>query len=386
MRPVLNIFFVFLLLTVGGKHLAAQPKSFFFSGRADIFAVGLNETITDNTTTILSANIDLKVDLHLGRNIRLHGELKNHGYFGAFLKDYPGYTFLNFNRYDWVDLNRVWNDDTLAVSYSRLDQAWVHYRSGAFEIRLGRQIINWSQTLVWNVSDIFNTYTLTNIHNPVKQGSDALRLSWYPGPVSMVEFAAKLNYYNELTAAIMYRLNHNSFDFQMQTGVVEDTDWMFGGGLVYTKNRLGARSDFIYYIPYHINTRDKNTLLVSAGMEYVFTNDFLLQVEMLYNQMHNHQTNNLFRRFYNITASPKVLSVSEWNLSFNASYNITNPLKVSLLSVWFIDYEGYTIMPSMHYDLFRNTELLLSYNSIVFDINNRREKINVGTIRLKYYF
>ena len=62
-----------------------------------------------------------------------------------------------------------------------VDRLWVDFNYGKFQARVGRQRINWGQTLVWNPNDIFNAYSFFDFDYVERPGSDAVRLQYYPG-------------------------------------------------------------------------------------------------------------------------------------------------------------------------------------------------------------
>lgn len=379
--------FCIVMLCLGISHSAIpQGNAFGVRGQANLFTVGLHESITDNYSDYHSANLDAQLNYQSQQNLRFYAEVKNQLIFGGFLQDYPGSSIYHFNRYDWINLNFKWSDNTRLIGHSRIDQAWMHYQWNAVEIRLGRQMIHWSQTMVWNISDIFNTYTIAQIHDPVKQGSDAIRISWYTSPVSVLEFGAKLNFYNELTTAVMYRFNHRLFDIQLQTGLSESSDWLFGWGLVWNYNNLGIRTEGAYFQPLRSVADAHGSLLLSAGMEYVFTGGLIIQSEVLYNQLHYVHSYNILRRLYDVSASPRVLSISEWSLAANATYPITQRLRAGFLSSYFYDFGGYSLSGSLRYDLPRDFELFGSFNFLNLKLYEVNERLIAGTLRLRYYF
>jgi hypothetical protein len=88
-----------------------------------------------------------------------------------------------------------------------VDRLWVDFNYGKFQVRAGRQRINWGQTLVWNPNDIFNAYSFFDFDYVERPGSDAVRLQYYPGSSSAIEIAVKANYKKDVTTAALYRFN-----------------------------------------------------------------------------------------------------------------------------------------------------------------------------------
>ena len=78
-----------------------------------------------------------------------------------------------------------------------------------------RQRVNWSQTLIFNPNDIFNGYSFFDFDYPEKAGSDAVRLYYYPSVVSVIEVAAKLNRFGQLSAAALHRFNVSGWGVQV---------------------------------------------------------------------------------------------------------------------------------------------------------------------------
>ncbi|MCK7542259.1 MAG: hypothetical protein MZV63_70990 [Marinilabiliales bacterium] len=62
-----------------------------------------------------------------------------------------------------------------------IDRASVDFTAGTLQVSAGRQRINWSQALVWNPNDIFNTYSSFDFDYMERPGSDAVRVDLLTG-------------------------------------------------------------------------------------------------------------------------------------------------------------------------------------------------------------
>ena len=91
----------------------------------------------------------------------------------------------------WVDLS--WNllDEQSFFLNTTIDRLWVDLNYGKFQARIGRQRINWGQTLVWNPNDIFNVYSFFDFDYVERPGSDAIRLQYYPDSSSALNLQLK---------------------------------------------------------------------------------------------------------------------------------------------------------------------------------------------------
>ena len=87
----------------------------------------------------------------------------------------------------FVDLSwNILNEQSFFLN-TTIDRLWVDLNYGKFQARIGRQRINWGQTLVWNPNDIFNAYSFFDFDYIERPGSDAVRLQYYPGSSSALK-------------------------------------------------------------------------------------------------------------------------------------------------------------------------------------------------------
>lgn len=372
---------VCLLLLFAGASLCAGNPRLLFTGRIDATGARAKESFTPNQTTAIRLDLKLNATVLLSEKWTALASFQNKSYLGNVLNDYRGYTFLRFNRFDWLNLQKTWKDNQSALLYTRFDQAYVDYTSDQFSLRVGRQIINWGHTLVWSVNDIFNSYSLLDVTQPVKQGSDAVRLSFYPGPLAVIEVAAKLNYYNKLTAAAMTRFNYRGMDWQLQTGIVDSDHWMLGSALTRKLGEIILRSEGAIYLPVFKSKAYKNILLFAVGADYILTNQIILQAEMLYNQSYHHWNAGFFSKLYRSVSSPLSLSPSQWSHSLNASYLVTPRLSLWMFSTFLVDSNVVILAPTVRWRLSANSQLSANYQFSAIDY--RQQRYNLKGIMLQ---
>ncbi len=58
---------------------------------------------------------------------------------------------------DHFDLSATFVDEKSLVIHTMIDRAYLEYTKGDWEIKVGRQRVNWGKNLVWNPNDLFNT-------------------------------------------------------------------------------------------------------------------------------------------------------------------------------------------------------------------------------------
>jgi hypothetical protein len=94
--------------------------------------------------------------------LTLRADIRTRIFYGDLVRQAPDYGALidNVNN-DYLDLSLVLIDGSSLVLHTMLDRLYMEYVSGSWEIRLGRQRINWGINTVWNPNDVFNAFAFT---------------------------------------------------------------------------------------------------------------------------------------------------------------------------------------------------------------------------------
>jgi hypothetical protein len=304
-------------------------------------------------------------------------------------QDFRGYRKEQFKAItqDQGWLNLGWNVATskyllLTTSVERLYAA---YQTDKCSVKIGRQRINWSQSLVYNPNDIFNGYSFFDFDYPERQGSDAIRLSAYPSGTSAVELAAKLNYFGEATIAGLYRFNVKGWDLQMLGGLVNKYDLMLGTGFSGDIKGVNLRGEFSYYYSTLINPELKNSYVASLGVDYIFKNSIMLAIEGLYNRLPKNYAANL-NTLYSVPMSPKYLSITEWTVCAQISYPFTPILTGRFAAMSFINLPAFYLAPSIDYSALNNLTLSVMVQFFTGGLKAENTNMLLGYLRLKYNF
>ena len=263
-----------------------------------------------------------------------------------------------------------------------LDRLWAEYILGSFQIRVGRQRINWGQSMVWNPNDIFNAYSYFDFDYLEKPGIDGLRLQYYTGNASLIEGVMKLDHNNILTAAGRYRFNVVGYDFQFLGGWFNDKEWMLGAGWSGDVMDAGFYGECSWFIP-----KDKDldqSLISSVGANYTFSNSLFIQGEILYSS--NLKNPGDFFDFYYKQSDVKSLSLTEWTWFASASYPVTPLLNASFSIMGFPDINSYYLGPGIDYSLLNNLTASLILQYFGGTPNNTKSESIFGFFRLKYNF
>jgi len=314
-------------------------------------------------------------------------EVRNRLLTGNILTAYPGYN-QSFETDDgMVDLSRNFIDQKSWLLNTAIDRLWLQYSTDKFQITAGRQRINWGQTFVWNPNDIFNSYSYFDFDYEEKPGSDAIRLQYYSGPASVIEFAIKSNSRKELSFAGLYRFNKWNYDFQILGGIADQADLVIGTGWSGQFLKGGFRGEATYFHPKKNLNDTTGVFLASVGYDYTFKNSLFLQFEVLYNG--NNQTWNglLLNPMAGNDISAKNLFLPGFSMFISASYPVTPLLNCSLAGIINPKSNMIFLIPAVNTSLIENLEL--SFTAQLLRYTKKHEfdpDLNLIYARLKYNF
>ena len=313
------------------------------------------------------------------RNQLTFGQLvyENHPYYADLLVSDDGY----------LNLTKSWSRDSSYVLYTNLDRANLEFSKGKFNVRVGRQRINWGINLVWNPNDIFNTFNFYDFDYVERPGCDAVRVQYYSGATSSFEGGFKMDADNKITSAIMYKFNRWNYDFQMMGGVMED-DIVLGGGWSGSIKDAGFSGEGSWFRDRNNFADTTGVFIFSASANYTFKNSLFVHGSFLYNSAGttgNAGWGSALIILGNL--SPKTLTLARYSLFAQASIPITPLIKADLSSIINPNDGSFFIGPSFDFSLSDNITLL--FMSQLFSGNPGTEFGDIGQLyylRLKWSF
>ena len=326
-----------------------------------------------------------------GEHFNASIQFRNRFMYGETLKLVPGYID-NLAKEDGLfDLSFNLLSGESYVLNSAIDRVWFQYTTEGFSATVGRQRINWGQTFVWNVNDVFNTYSYFDFDYEERPGSDAVRLQFYPNYTSTIETAVKIDSAHRITAAAMYRFNVFSYDIQLLAGILSEEDYLGGIGWSGNIGGAGFRGEATYFHPKQNFSDTSGMFMGSVGLDYTFPNTLMLQGEYLYSS--NPYTSSFgFIDYYGGPLTVKQLAFTEHTLFASGSYQITPLFFASLSGMYFPKMKGYFIGPNLSYNILSNLDLafFLQYFNVaqesIISGNKSRQSITLWFLRLKWSF
>jgi len=285
-------------------------------------------------------------------------EMRNRLMFGNLIKDFPSYKATVDVDNGLMDLSWISAQGDSWFVHSIIDRAYLDYSSGKWQVKVGRQRVNWGVNLVWNPNDIFNTFSYFDFDYEERPGTDAVRVQYYTGVTSSAELVYKPGRDIERSAlAGMYRFSKWDYDFQFLGGQA-GSDWVLGAGWSGDIRGAGFRGELTHFEPR--NSSSSQATVASVSADYTFSNSWYIHTSVLYNSAGKTGKAGGMNVLFNPELSAKQLSVARYSLFGQVSKPIT-PLFSGSFSGIVNPLDGsFYVGPAFTYSLLNNLELMLT--------------------------
>lgn len=378
--------FIILLFFVATVSVFSQEKlkfltlnGYFSTMQSAMFDSLKGPFVVDN---LLHNRLNFKG--YVNENISFAAEFRNRLFTGDMVKAGPSYAESVGSDQGLVDMSwNILNEQSFFLN-TTIDRLWVDMNYGKIQARVGRQRINWGQTLVWNPNDIFNVYSYFDFDYVERPGSDAIRLQYYPDYSSAFEVAVKADYEKKVTAAALYRFNKWGYDIQFLGGYFNSEDLVVGAGWSGAFGSVSFRGEATWFQSAKHFSDSTGTGIFTIGFDKTFGNNSMAQMQVMY--CNNPSDMQSFGSIYKGTMSTKELAFSKFSAFGSYSYPITPLFNISLSGMWFPDLKGFYAGPSFEYSFAENVDLSIYWQHFESKINEPKTRINMGFLRVKFSF
>jgi len=286
-------------------------------------------------------------------------EMRNRIFFGQMVKKFPEYEEMINQDGGYFDLGVIVYSADSWFLHSAIDRAWFDYTYKKWQLRVGRQRINWGINLVWNPNDIFNTFSYFEFDYEERPGTDGIKLQYFTSETSSAELVYKVGHNaDEMAFAGMYRFAKLNYDFQMLGGWM-GKDYVLGGGWSGDIKGGGFRGEVSWFIPRESDNGSWEAVVASVSGDYFLKNSLYLHGGILYNS-HGTTGDAGGRSFFSPDISAKMLSSGRYNLFGQVSYPFTPLFNGGLSSILNPCDGSFFIGPTLTYSLSNNWELMLN--------------------------
>ncbi|MBL7738660.1 MAG: hypothetical protein JNK14_05535 [Chitinophagaceae bacterium] len=307
-------------------------------------------TFNKDFSDFLSANlIHNRINLKWKPSVTVTAaaEFRNRLFWGEEVKNTPGFTAMLRNPNEVLDLSKVWIDNKGLVLHTSIERLWAEYRQQKWNVRIGRQRINWGIATNWNPNDIFNTYNFLDFDYEERAGSDAVKIQYSFTDFSHIELASNLSVEkNKRVVAAKYFLNRSGYDMQALAGLYHDK-LTLGTGWAGSIGNAGFKGEAQLFF----NGKDSG-ISFSGVMEadYVFEKGWYINGAVLYSSQGMTRPVSGWTKF-EFSPSPEKLMPAMWNVGFTGAKEITPLFSARLSTVFSPKVNLLILLPSLSYSL-----------------------------------
>ena len=319
---------------------------------------------------------------------QIHFRWNGHMYYGNHFNAQISLRNRLFTGYQWqenlfgyreaLDINRL---DITSISkdnmglHHQIDRLYAQWEKENWNVRIGRQRINWGIQNYWNSHDLFNQINFFNFDYIENPGADAVRVQYYTKRYHSVEIAL-----NEDIQAGLYKFNLSDYDFQILLAKYFD-EYSLGLGWAGQIKDAGFKGEFSYF---NSTKSEENSLVGSISLDYSFKNGIYITGGCLYKNQAEY-INPL--DFYEMEISAKNPMPFKYSFLYQINYPIHPLVKIGTSLIHDGDLNFIFINPQITYSVSQSIDLMISSQNMWMKISEELEDINqIVFTRLQWNF
>lgn len=327
---------IVLAISAQAQEGATKPRRTSLNGYLKFLQTVQFRQIDEDWSTDNIFHNRLNFKWYPASNLTFNAELRTRLFYGETVKRFPRYSEIIDSDAGYVaDLSAIIAKGQSYFIHSALDRVNLDWSHEKWQVKVGRQRINWGQNFVWNPNDIFNAYSFFDFDYEERPGSDAVLVRYYSGVTTSFSFATAFGRdWDDYKIAAMYRWNSNNYDYQVLTGKV-GTDYALGVGWSGQIKTAGFKGEITWLEPFDDFLGGETALVAAVSADYTFPSTLFLHSEMIYNSYA--QAINPMGMGLNLlteSRSPKTLTFTELSWFNEGAYQITPLLKAGLYSIY----------------------------------------------------
>jgi hypothetical protein len=327
----------------------------------------------------------INLDLALGKYWSIETGIRSRLFYGDLVKVTPDFgDIIDDAGSDWLDLSVNWIDRDQWVLNTTLDRFFFQYSKKKWDVRVGRQRINWGVTNFWNPNDIFNQYLFIDFDYEERPGRDAVRATYYRGVGSSLEIAfTASDHIRDWNAALLYKWNKWNYDFQILGGVHE-ANTVAGGAWAGAIGQVGFKGEGSVFISWDDPVEVEGVLSVEA--DYAFVNGWYVAGGGLYQSTGSVSGSLALLGGFQPTA--KMLYPFRWTVFGMARYPVSPLINTGLAILYSpVESQAVFINPSFTYSVARDWDIDLVIQTIFTEKENKYSSdLFAGFLRIKWSY
>ncbi len=286
---------------------------------------------------------------------RFVAEGRNRLFYNDVFKEFPSYKDIIAHDDGVVDLSWVWLSQGAWIGHSMLDRLYIDWRRDEWQIRAGRQRINWGINLVSNPNDLFNTYSFFDFDYVERPGTDALRVQYHTGFASRVEVAlSPASDSRKSTGALLWAINRSGYDIQTLAGYYRHR---LAAGLGWAGHIKGAgfKGELTWFYDLEDTGVKRGNVVAATGLDYMFSGGTFAVFELLYNGGYGRNDQDIF--LITQPLRPDNIMFSEYAVTISVTHPFSSVMQGGMAMMALPDIQAGFLMPSLTYSLMRDVDL-----------------------------
>jgi len=324
--------------------------------------------------------------LYTNDNITFDLQIRNRIFWGESLKKPYFKDYIN-HKTD-INLSGFLIDKKAILLHSKIDRLSLSYNIGDWEIKVGRQRVNWGKTWAWNVNDIFNAYNFLDFDYEERPGSDAISVLYNYGESSSIQAVYSYGIdLNHSIIALRQQFNYKEYDVQLIAGNYF-TDYVFGLGWEgYIKN-AGFKGESSLFVPKESDTNVETAVLTTLSLDYFFKNGIMLLGSVLYNSNGISELDEFNVQFF-LSESLSARNIMPNTLSFLLQSTLQiDPVSSGSFGIMYMqDFNALALLPSYKYTIRDNWDADITGQLFFGKKDDKFTNIQNGIyLRLRYSY
>lgn len=382
MRIVLTIILLLNLYFILPAQDSSVQKKFELNGY--IKAVEMYRFDKMNHMNFASHLIHNRVNFKWKPNktVSFTAELRNRVFLGEQIRMVPGFVEGLRNEQEYLNLQKAWIQGKDVVFHTNIERLYVDFKKRNWDLRLGRQRINWGIATTWNPNDIFNAYNFLDVDYIERPGTDAASLHLKTSDNANIEFVYSSVANKKSIVASRFSINKWNYDFQLIAGLYQGVFTM-GTGCAGNIHNAGFKGEVQYYSG---NKQIKNLLNAAIGLDYMFKKGWYVSLGGLYN---SNGINGEISNWQNLDLklSARNLMPGKWSYITTVQKEITPLFSAGTSFVYSPKLNLIIWMPSISYNISSTLDADLIYQSFYLKNEGHLTGVtDIGFIRLRYSF
>jgi hypothetical protein len=328
----------------------------------DLQSLNFQQNFTNLTTGNLIHH-RLNVKWQPVRRITTAVEIRNRLFWGEEIAQVPDSSREFRNRNEALDLSWNASDHERMVLNTTIDRLWIEYAREKWNVRVGRQRVNWGIGTTWNPNDLFNTFNFLDFDYEERPGVDGVKFQYFMGDMDYVETSISFaETPDKIVSAVRYFNNIATYDLQFIAGIYCEQPTL-GFGWSGSIKETGFKGEFQYFFK---KSDIKQQLNLTIEVDHVFQKGWYLNTGLFLNTTGITASEEI-TMITNLQFSPRNLMPTRWNATFTVSKELSPLLAIANTIVYSPNADLTILLPTISYNATENLDINLVWQSFFIE-------------------